>query len=82
MLKPYNFFIGRIQNLHIFLDQHCGRIDIVPAQEEIDRHIKFSVIRSHIDGIKLLVHMVICVDDATEKVDFVKQSIFGGTDVP
>ncbi len=82
MLKPYDFFLWRIQNLHVFLGQHCGRIDIVSPQEEIDRHIKFGVIRSQIDGIKLLVHMVVRVDNAADEVDLVKQPILRGTDIP
>lgn len=59
-----------------------GGVDIMTTQEKVNRYIQFNIIRSHIDGIELLVHMIICVNNATKKVDFIKQPIFGGADVP
>lgn len=79
MLKPDDFFVRRIKNPVIILNQHRRCIDVMSSQEKIDRHIEFGKIHSHIDGIKLLVYMIICVDKATEIVDFIKQPIFRGS---
>lgn len=77
MLKPHDPFGRRIQGPHIFLGQYCRRIDIMTAQEEIDGYIKPVMISSKIYVIKLLVDMVVCVDDPAQEVDFIKHTIFG-----
>ena len=51
-------------------------------QEEIDRHLQPGVIRPQVDVIKLLVHMAVGIDNAAEVIDFIKQPIFRGSDVP